>query len=141
MKNVILKSATLILVITFMTSCSTTTDSNNISITEAENIIPGAYKVNSFENASGASTAYENYTFDFQSNGAVVATNGTESYTGQWSIASVNEPQYEMEMTITINGSAEVELLSHNWFVEDITDVTLMLVDDSGIESLYMIKN
>ncbi len=141
MKNVIRLSATLILVITFMASCSTTADSNYISITEAENIIPGSYKVNTFENAGGASVAYESYTFNFKSNGILEATNGVDTYSGEWAINAVNEAEYEMEMALTINGNTEVEYLSHNWYVEEITDVTLMLVDDSGIESIYMIKN
>lgn len=141
MKNVIRLSATLILVITFMASCSTTADSNYISVTEAENIIPGSYKVNTFEDAAGASVAYESYIFSFKSNGTLEATSGVDTCTGQWAINGVNDANYEMEMTLTINGNTEVEYLSHNWFVEEITDVTLMLIDDSGIESIYMIKN
>jgi len=119
----------------------TKTDMNTISISEAESIIPGSYRVNLYDDGSGNNGTYDLYTFDFQSNGVLMAGNGLESFSGTWTIASVNEAEYEMEVDITMTGNPDLEALANNWFVEDVTDVTLYLTDASGAEVLHFIKN
>lgn len=140
MRKIRLLPAAFALVIVFLASC-TKTDMNTISISEAESIIPGSYKVNMYDNASGNTTAYDNYTFDFQSNGALIATNGIETYTGQWSIVSVNEADFDKQVTITISGNADMDALNHAWFVEEVSDVTLYLTNQAGDETVHFIKS
>ncbi len=123
-----------------ITSCSKT-DMNILSISEAESIIPGSYKVNDFANGDGDFAQFENYTFEFKSNGNVVATKGDESFTGTWDISTTNtDPVYDKEVSITIAGNTEVEDLSHVWYVKEVTDVTLDLIEETIASEVLFIK-
>lgn len=140
MKRIRLTSAAFALLIVVLASCSKT-DMNTMSPAEAESIIPGNYKVNMYDNGSGNTAAYENYDFEFQSNGAVVASNGVESYSGVWTITSVNHADYDKQVKIAITGNSDMDALSHDWFVEDVTDVTLYLTDEDASDIVHFIKN
>ena len=112
---------------------------NTISIAEAESIIPGSYKVNSFA-GTGDLAQYQDYTFEFISNGELRATKGAESYTGNWGITTVADVTYDKEVSITMAGNEQMDMLNHSWFVKDVTDVTLNLVDDTATEEFLFIK-
>lgn len=126
--------------VVFLSAC-TKTDMNTISVSEAESIIPGSYKVATFVDIAGEGTAYDNYTFQFTSNGDLTATNGKETYTGIWAIENENDPVYDKKVTITIAGNSEMDALNHAWLVEEVTDATLYLTDDTGVESVHFVKN
>ena len=127
-----------VIAMVLITSC-TKTDMNTISIAEAESIIPGSYKVNNFS-GTGDLAQYQDYTFEFISNGELRATKGAESYSGTWDITTVADVTYDKEVSITIAGNEQMDMLNHSWFVKDVTDVTLNLVDDTATEEFLFIK-
>jgi len=139
MNRLALFTAAFAMSIVFFASCSQS-ELNTISISEATSIIPGNYKVNNYDNGSGNTTAYDNYTFEFQSNGTLIASNGMDAYNGQWTIQTENAVDYDKSVTITITGNADLDALNHTWFVEELSDVTLYLTDDDT-EILQLIKN
>ncbi|HMX03661.1 MAG TPA: hypothetical protein PK511_09140 [Chitinophagales bacterium] len=122
-------------------SACTKTDTFILSVSDAENIIPGSYKVATFIDIAGEGTVYENYIFQFTSNGDLTATDGTDTYTGTWSIENENDPVYDKKVTISIGGNTEMDVLNHGWLVEEVTDATLYLTDDTGVESVHFVKN
>jgi hypothetical protein len=127
-----------VIAMVLITSC-TKTDMNTISIAEAQGIIPGSYKVNSFA-GTGDLAQYTDYTFEFISNGELRATKGAESYTGSWDITTIADVTYDKEVSITIAGNEQMDMLNHSWFVKDVTDVTLNLVDETAEEEFLFIK-
>lgn len=129
-----------LIAVMFTTSCAKT-ELTQLTAVEAQNIIPGSYKVNDFANDNGNFTQYDNYTFEFRSNGTVVATNGVETYSGTWDIKAVNtDPVYDKEVSISISGNMEMDDLNHVWFVKSVTDVTLGLIDDDSASEILFIK-
>ena len=127
-----------VIAMVLITSC-TKTDMNTISIAEAQGIIPGSYKVNNFA-GTGDLAQYQDYTFEFISNGELRATKGAESYSGSWDIITIADVTYDKEVSITIAGNEQMDMLNHSWFVKDVTDVTLNLVDDTATEEFLFIK-
>ena len=129
----------MVLAAVLVTSC-TKNELNNISIAEAQSILPGSYKVNDFA-GTGDLAQYQDYTFEFLNSGELVATKGAETYTGSWSLVSINtDPVYDREVTITIDGNEEMTALNHRWYVKNMTDVTLNLIDDAASSEILFIK-
>ena len=109
-----------VIAMVLITSC-TKTDMNTISIAEAQGIIPGSYK--------------------FKCIVLVLrATKGAESYSGSWDIITIADVTYDKEVSITIAGNEQMDMLNHSWFVKDVTDVTLNLVDETATEEFLFIK-
>lgn len=127
-----------LIVMLFVTSC-TKTDMDTLSISEAAGIIPGSYKVNNIA-GTGELAQYADYTFQFKSNGDLVVTNGTDTFTGAWDITTIADDVYDKEVVITIQGNEQMDVLDHSWFVKDMSDVTLNLVDDTAVEEVLFIK-
>ena len=127
-----------VIAMVLITSC-TKTDMNTISIAEAQGIIPGSYKVNNFA-GTGDLAQYQDYTFEFISNGELRATKGAESYSDSWDIITIADVTYDKELSITIAGNEQMDMLNHSWFVKDVTDVTLNLVDETATEEFLFIK-
>ena len=123
-----------VIAMVLITSC-TKTDMNTISIAEAQGIIPGSYKVNNFA-GTGDLAQYQDYTFEFISNGELRATKGA----GSWDIITIADVTYDKEVSITIAGNEQMDMLNHSWFVKDVTDVTLNLVDETATEEFLFIK-
>lgn len=129
------------MIATLLISSCTKTDLNILSISEAESVIPGSYKVNDFANGGLDVTQFESYSFEFKSNGNVVATKGDESFVGSWEISTTNtDPVYDKTVSITIAGNDEIEDLSHVWNVIEVTDVILHLIDESTSSEILFIK-
>ncbi len=130
--------AAIVVAISF-TACSKS-ELNNMSITEAESVIPGTYKVNFYGDTYGDAGPFGEYTFEFFSNGTMSATNATEAFSGTWLIKTVADEEFDKEISITITGSPEMDMLNYAWKVMEVTDVTLQLVDDTGAEEIHFIK-
>ena len=130
-----------IIMITLSYVACTKTDTKNVSLSQAESIIPGSYKVNSFTDNTGSGTSYDGYTFNFSDAGTLSVTNGTDTYSGLWSIQNANTSDvFNEQLVLTITGDPNVNLLNQTWFVQDITDVTLKIQDGTGNEQLSLIK-
>lgn len=130
----------MIMIATLFTACSKN-EISSLTLPGAENVIPGSYKVNYYDDGTGAGNAFEGYTFEFTSNGLLTATNGTESFNGSWTIAATNASDvYDQAVTIVIDGNSNMAVLNQSWFVKEVTDVTLQLKDDAAAQEVHFIK-
>ena len=130
MRNLRVFMATLVVAMSF-TACSKS-ELDNMSITEAASVIPGTYKVNFYGDTYGDAGPFGEFTFEFFSNGTMSATSADQAFTGVWLIQTMSDEQFDKEVSITITGSPEMDMLTYAWRVMEVTDVTLQLVDDTG---------
>jgi len=138
MRNLRVFMAALVVAMSF-TAC-TKSELDNMSISEAESLIPGTYKVNFFDDTFGDAGPFGEYTFEFYSNGTMSASNASGAFTGVWLIQAISDEQFDKQVSITIAGSPELDMLNYEWKVMEVTDVTLQLVDDTGLEEIHFIK-
>lgn len=137
MKRTSLVIAVLAIALIGTTSC-TRDQMDYISITEAEGIIPGTWKVNYYgDNAGGTADQFASYTFTFMNDGTVTASSGAEIYEGSWLIQPSNDAYYDQEIVLTIN---QMDILNQTWLVADMSEVGMQLVDASGVSQVHFLK-
>ena len=128
------------IMVVLMSACTQTTIPE-MSLQGAESVIPGTYKVNYYDDPSGATGIYDAYTFQFFSNGDLSATDGIETFVGSWLVETTNTSDvYSKLVSITIDGNPELSALTQPWFVKEVTDVTLQLADNPDTMEIHFIK-
>jgi len=111
---------------------------NYVSVAEAQQIIPGTWKVYYYgDDNGGTADQFTDYTFVFLNDGTVTATTGLESYQGTWIIQASSDEFYDQELVLTID---QMDLLNHTWLMTGVSDVKLELVEDSGSEQVHFLK-
>lgn len=138
----IMKRTSLIIAVLAIALIGTTSCSKDqlgyISVTEAEGIIPGTWKVNYYgDDAGGTADQFANYTFTFKNDGTVSATSGAEIYEGSWIIQPSQDEIYDQEIVLTIN---QMDILNQTWLVADMSEVGMQLVDQSGGTQVHFLK-
>jgi hypothetical protein len=79
-------------------------------------------------------TNYTGYNFTFGS-GPITATNGTNTYTGTWSITDTNsndDTMDDLHFNISFASPAAFADLSDDWDILEVTDTKIKLVDVRG---------
>jgi hypothetical protein len=80
-------------------------------------------------------TTYIGYNFTFGSTGQLTTTNGTNTYTGTWSITDSNsndDTMDDLDFNILFTAPPAFEELSDDWDILEVTDTKIKLVDISG---------
>lgn len=79
---------------------------------------------------------FSNYTFSFDSNNVLKATNGTNTYTGMWSITDSrsgdDNPHSDIDFNIAFSSPANFAELSDDWDIVSQTSTKIELIDVSG---------
>lgn len=99
-------------------------------------ISSGSWKISYFNDSGTNETAnFTGFTFSFNSDGKLVATNGTTTYTGTWSVTDSNsndDSPNDLHFNIFFNLSNEFEDLNDDWDIVSHTSTKLELIDVSG---------
>lgn len=137
-----MKSSSLVIAVLAIALIGTTSCSKDqmgyISLTEAESIIPGTWRVNYYgDDAGGTTDQFANYTFTFKNDGTVTATSGAEIYEGTWLIRASSDTYYDQEIVLTIN---QMDILNQTWLLLDMSEVGMQLVDSSGEAQVHFLK-
>ena len=87
-------------------------------------VVPGIYSILKFvDTGDDITSQYSGYTFDFQSDGTLVATKNGVTYTGTW-----RENSAQTRMAINIKGTAALKNLSDDsWKIVLISDHRISL--------------
>ena len=82
---------------------------------------------------------YADYTFDFRSDGSLVATNGSNSITGSWSVVP-DDDDNEVDFNINFNSPAIFSELTDDWDVKSYSSTKIELedVDNGGNDSEFL---
>jgi hypothetical protein len=116
-----------------LASCS----SNNATTGDVSNTVTsGNWRV-SYYNDSGTDETYHfaGYSFVFGTNGVLTASNGTNTYTGSWSVTDSNsndDSLSDLDFNIFFSAPAEFEDLTDDWDIKSFTSTKIELEDVSG---------
>ena len=124
--------------------CSSDDEPNNNSIQNVidqieNNVASGDWVITYFYDTDQDETNhYNGYTFDFASNGMLTATNGTNTYTGTWSVtdsSSSNDDSSsddDIDFNIFFSTPEDFAELSDDWDIITHTSTLIQLIDVSG---------
>lgn len=144
MKNSILNRWAFLALILVFTSCDTDdqkvdekiTAEDIASITEA--VTAGEWMITYyFDGDTEETNDYINYTFTFNADGTLSATNGSASVSGAWSILSSDSSNddsddNDVDFNIFFTSPAILEELADDWDIEKYTSNSIELIDVSG---------
>lgn len=90
-----------------------------------------------FDTDSDETNHFTGYTFSFNSGNSLVATNGTNTYTGSWSVTNSNSsdddnPDSDVDFNIAFSSPANFADLSDDWDIVTYTATRIELIDISG---------
>lgn len=143
MKTLKALTITLILTMTFFTSC---TDNAEILIDDSAQIqeivdtfLIGSWRITNFNDSGQDETSdFAGFNFTFSANGSVVATNGTETINGTWSVtgsSSSNDDSnddIDFNLFFSVSPNHNFEDLNDDWDVQSVTPTAVSLIDISG---------
>lgn len=147
MKKTLFYSLFLMLSFSLMSStCSSDDDdgspnNNNQEITQIENTVEsGTWRITSYiDSGQNETTDFTNYDFTFASDGTLVATNGTTTYNGTWSITNSNSNDdsssnndIDFNIAFPVPDNNDFEDLNDDWDIVMHTSTRIDLIDISG---------
>ncbi len=117
-------------------SCSNDDDINNNNPQEIIEIVEGnTFIITKFIDSGTDETGYFScYSFTFNSDGSLVATSNTNTYTGTWSVtnSSSDDSSNELDFNINFNLTNNFEELNDDWDIISSTQNKIELIDVSG---------
>jgi len=130
----------LILSVLVMAGCSDDDSKPNVNgnaTAVANNLKSGTWRITNFvEDGNDELVHFQGYNFTFGTNNVLTATNGTNTYTGTWSVvddhSNDDNNSGDIDVNIAFTSPAEFVDLTDDWDVADRTGIKLNLVDVSG---------
>jgi hypothetical protein len=154
MKNINLmhKAVYLMLICLLITSCSSDDENSNDNsqeITEIETTAEsGSWRITNLNDSGEDETSdFAGYDFTFNSDGSIIADNGANTVTGNWSVTEDNDSDDAIEFNILfpISNTNDFEDLNDDWDIESISSTRIALIDigegNEGDEILTFEKN
>lgn len=148
MKKVFNLGLLLMLSFSLMSStCSSDDDdgspnNNSLQIAEIENTAEsGTWRITSFIDSGQDETSdFTGYEFTFNSNGSLVATNGSNTINGTWSVtndsgsddSSNDDNDIDFNILFPVNDSNNFEDLNDDWDITSVSSTKIELIDISG---------
>lgn len=124
----------------FATSCSSDDDNNpsttNPTATDVTNTVTsGTWRITSYLDSGQDETAnFAGYNFTFGTNNVLTATNGTNNYSGIWSVTNDDDSANDLDFDILFSSPApnSFQDLSDDWDIVERTSTKVRLRDVSG---------
>ena len=114
-------------------------EDNNVNVTPTvitENLQSGGWVITSFTDSGKNETGHFNgYIFQFESNGILTASDGSNSVQGQWSItdnSSGDDSPDDIDFNIFFNLSNSFEELNEDWHIVSQSADKIELIHISG---------
>lgn len=139
MKKQILNISMMILLAVLVISCSkddsndTNDNSNTNQATQANQIAQtGTWRISYFWDTDKDETSnFTGYEFSFNSDGSLVATNGTDTVNGTWSVTN-SSSDVDFNIMFAVPQSSDFEDLNDDWDIISVNDNMMELTDVSG---------
>ncbi|MBC3845597.1 hypothetical protein H8K90_04350 [Winogradskyella echinorum] len=128
-------------------TCSSDDDGSNQNDNSEEinlienNVETGTWRITSYiDSGQDETNDFNGYNFSFNTDGTVVATNGTTTYTGSWSVTnssnsnddSNNDDDIDFNISFPVPDTNNFEDLNDDWDITSHSETTLSLIDISG---------
>lgn len=96
----------------------------------------GTWKVTLYDDSGTIKTSnFTGYNFSFGSGNTLIAANGTNTYTGTWSVTDSNSNDDtidDLHFNVSFNAPASFADLTDDWHIVSRTDTKIQLNDVSG---------
>ena len=96
----------------------------------------GTWRITNYNDSGQDETSdYTGYSFTFNENGTLIATNGTNTYSGTWSVSddsSSDDNPDDIDFNIFFASPPNFEELSDDWDISSSSSVKIELIDVSG---------
>ncbi|MBN8642296.1 MAG: hypothetical protein J0L86_10840 [Flavobacteriales bacterium] len=120
--------------------CSSDDDNSNSSQNPTpviNTVNNGTWRITFFEDSGNNETNhFTGYNFTFGSGNVLTATNGTNTYTGTWSVTSDDSgddsPSNDLDFNIAFSAPADFTDLTEDWNIITYTSTKIQLVHVSG---------
>lgn len=126
----------------FAVSCSS--DDNNGTVSNAivnqliSTVNNGTWRVTNFvENGNDETNHFTGYIFSFGDNSVLIASNGTNTHQGTWSVTNSNSnddssSSSDVDFNIEFTTPDDFADLTDDWDLQERTSTTIKLIDISG---------
>ena len=119
-----------------MCSSDDNTSSNNSALV-TNTAKQGTWRVTSYiDSGNDETNHFTGYTFTFGTGNVITASNGTNTYTGIWSVtaddSNDDNPSGDLDFNIAFTAPADFLELTDDWHVVSYTATTITLTDVSG---------
>ena len=119
---------------------SSSTNNNSQIISEVESTVQsGTWRITSFvEETNDETNHFTGYDFTFNDNGTLTADNGTNTYTGTWSVTNDSSSDdddnsnSDVDFNIAFPSPDNFTDLNDDWDILERTDTKIKLIDVSG---------
>lgn len=121
--------------------CSSDDDNSNSIFQDPTPVIntasQGTWRITFFEDSGNNETShFTGYNFTFGSGNVLTASNGTNNYTGTWSVTSDDSgddsPSNDLDFNIVFSSPADFTDLTEDWNIISYTATKIQLVHVSG---------
>ena len=128
-------------IVTIVSSCSDEDDNivnNSVDPTPVINIVNnGSWRVTLYEDSGTDETSnFTGYNFSFSAGNILSATNGTNTYSGTWSVTSDNSlddsPSNDLDFNIAFSAPVNFAELTDDWNIISYTATNIQLIHVSG---------
>lgn len=128
-------------IVTIFSSCSDEDDvavNNSVDPTPVINTVnTGTWRITFYQDSGVDETSdFSGYNFSFGAGNILSATNGTNTYTGTWSVTSDNSnddsPSNDLDFNIAFSAPANFAELTEDWNIISYTATKVQLVHVSG---------
>ncbi|HUR11938.1 MAG TPA: hypothetical protein VM012_11240 [Flavitalea sp.] len=117
----------LLITSTVFVSCSKN-DDNSTAADPSSQIVMGTWKVQYYFDNADETSDFNNFTFTFNNDGTLTATNGTISAGGGWTV--INDDG-KKKFVLTIVSTSVLQKLNDDWQIVSSSSTELKLKDDN----------
>lgn len=144
MKNLIKVLQISIITLFVLTSCDSDDDTNSSNPTSTDAIADvaetGTWRITSFIDSGEDETSdFNGYNFTFNADGSLVATNGSNTLNGTWSVTndsssddSSSSDDYDFNIFFPVPDDNDFEDLNDDWDIDSVSSTEIALIDISG---------
>jgi hypothetical protein len=120
-----------------MCSSDDNNSTTNVSQTEVSNTVSsGTWRITLYNDSGTIKTSnFTGYNFTFATNSILTASNGTNSYSGTWSITDSNsndDTLNDLNFNIAFSAPANFADLTDDWHIQSRTASKIEFIDVSG---------
>ena len=129
----------LVFLVNVASMCSNDDDNSSSSVnqtTVVNTVSSGTWRITLYNDSGTIKTnQFTGYNFTFGPSNVLTATNGTQTYTGVWSVTDSNsndDSLDDLDFNIAFTAPANFLELTDDWDIQSRTDTKIELIDVSG---------
>lgn len=126
-----------LLIFPLLISCNDDDSPKDISKDQLQSIVQnGTWRITRFiDSGTDETNDFSGYNFTFNSSGVLTASNGTNNFSGTWSITDSNssdDSSNDLDFNINFNLTNDFEDLNDDWDIVSQSSTKIELIDVSG---------